>query len=358
MRRRAGMLARACRIDRGSAMLVEPGPVRATRVRPLWKPSMSRRARPSPSSPPPATSGWGALAAQFALVAGCGLLYFGVRGMTVGRPERAIAHGEELLRLEHRLGIAIEARMQGWILDHRLLVELVNWIYLWGHWPVIVAVLVYLFQRQRAHYDLLRNAMIVSGGIGLVIFAAFPVAPPRLLDGSFVDTIDELAPSGRFRAPGFVNEYAAMPSLHVGWNLLVGVVLLMVVTSLPARVFAVASPVAMVLAVVFTANHYVVDAVAGVVVALVGLLVALRWHPRARAVPSRAVAAAGEGGEGGEEFEVVDDQAVDAAPDEERRVLEVTDGPAEEGGDPAPERPAQLRGHQACVDGHRVDTPG
>jgi hypothetical protein len=270
------------------------------------------------------------LLAQLGLVVTCALLYFGVRGLTVGRPDRATAHGEGILRFEQTLGIAVERTMQGWVLAHQVLVKLANWVYLYGHWPVIIVVLIWLYARRRAHYYLLRNAMIVSGGIGLVIYATFPVAPPRFLGAPFVDTVKELTPSGRFKAPGFVNEYAAMPSLHVGWNLLVGIVLFAAASAWIIRAFAVLNPVAMAFAVVLTANHYIVDVIAGCLIALCGLFIATRWrgrHPdgghRDRAGPStrRQVP---------DQLEVVDDEPVDAALDQPARVLGVAHAPRQD----------------------------
>ena len=91
---------------------------------------------------------------------------------------------------------------------------------------VLVAVtLLVLYLHRRPIYLRLRNAMFISGAAGLVVFATYPVAPPRLLDGGpFVDTVTTWSNSYRvLQPPSLVNKYAAVPSLHVGWNLLVGI---------------------------------------------------------------------------------------------------------------------------------------
>jgi membrane-associated phospholipid phosphatase len=93
-----------------------------------------------------------------------------------------------------------------------------------------------------------------------------------LVDLVLIDTVTEKSSSYRaLQPPGLLNKYAAMPSLHFGWNLLVGVVIVRVTRRTLVRVFAVALPIAMAFAVVMTANHYVLDVIAGGIVALVGL---------------------------------------------------------------------------------------
>ncbi|MFV2040261.1 MAG: phosphatase PAP2 family protein, partial [Acidimicrobiales bacterium] len=212
---------------------------------------------------------------QLALVVGAALLYFAVRGVTQGNETGAIARGLDLLRLERSLGIDIEAGLQNSILDNRALVTAFNWIYIWGHWPVITATLLWLHRTNRSEYTLLRNAMFASGAIGLVIFTLYPVAPPRLLDIGMVDTVTNFSNSYRvLQPPSLVNKYAALPSLHVGWNLLVGIAVFRSTRLKALHAMAILGPVAVVAAVILTANHYTIDAAAGVAVALTGLWIA------------------------------------------------------------------------------------
>ncbi len=225
----------------------------------------------------PDAGGWTELAKQIALVGCAVLFYFGVRGVTEGSVSEAIQHGKDVLALEQRLGISFEPELQGRIAGHRTLTTLANWIYIWGHWPVIVCTLIWLHERHRYHYLVLRNAMFISGAIGLVIFASYPVAPPRLIDSGFVDTVTQFSTSYRvLQPPSLINKYAAIPSLHVGWNLLVGIALWQASTRWHVRIPALASPVLMTAAVLFTANHYLLDTIAGVTVALVGFAIARR----------------------------------------------------------------------------------
>jgi hypothetical protein len=224
------------------------------------------------------------VALQLGLVLGAILVYFGVRGITEGSITPAIAHGQDILHVERAFSIDIEGHVQSFVTGHRWLTTLANWIYIWGHWPVIAATLIWLFHTRRDEYLLLRNAMFVSGAIGIVIFATFPVAPPRLLpDSGYVDTVTDLSRSYRvLQPPALVNHYAAMPSLHVGWNLLVGIAVVRVARPRALRWVGVASPLLMAFAVVATANHYVLDPIVGSVIALVGFLVAWLWSSRHR----------------------------------------------------------------------------
>jgi membrane-associated phospholipid phosphatase len=113
--------------------------------------------------------------------------------------------------------------------------------------------------------------------IGFLFFALFPVAPPRLVDPSLVDTIREHTTWYRTVVPlKLTNQYAAMPSLHVGWSVLVGVALARAIRRPVAYAFAVLMPTAMALAVLVTANHYVADVVVGGAVAAASLLIASR----------------------------------------------------------------------------------
>jgi len=114
---------------------------------------------------------------------------------------------------------------------------------------------------------------LLSGLVGLVIFSLFPVAPPRLTDLPLVDTVTrDDAGYRQVVPPSLVNEYAAMPSFHAGWNLLVGIAVFSATRNPLLRALAVIGPATMIVAVVVTANHFVVDVVAGVAIVLACLL--------------------------------------------------------------------------------------
>lgn len=241
------------------------------------------------------------IATQTALVTAGIVVYFGVRGLSHEDVGAAVDHGFDLLAVERTMGIAWESPLQHSLLRWDVVATVANWIYIYGHWPVIVPTLVWLGVRHRDRFLLLRDAMMVSGGIGLVIFAYYPVAPPRLLGAGFIDTVTERSVSYRVLQPsGLANLYAAMPSLHAGWDLLVGLAIAAVAGSAWLRWTGRLLPVLMAVAVVVTGNHYVLDVIAGLALALVGLAVAHAFEhrraARARESGARSRAIADERG--------------------------------------------------------------
>ena len=216
------------------------------------------------------------VARELAIVGVAAAVYGAVRAVTEGRAGRAIENAETIEHLERTLGIGWEQSAQSLVIGSDLLVRLVNWIYIWGHWPVIIAAATFLYVSRPTHYRVLRNAIITSGLIGFVFFYRMPTAPPRLVEIGLVDTVLEQSHAYRaLQPPSLTNQYAAMPSLHFGWNLLVGIVIFAAFTSLAVRAFAIAMPLAMGFAVVATANHFVLDIAVSVVVVGVGLAVAV-----------------------------------------------------------------------------------
>lgn len=232
------------------------------------------------------------IAQELAIVGLAAAVYGGVRAVTEGSVAQAVANAEAIERLERSLGIAWEHAAQSVIVGSSTLVTLANWVYIWGHWPVIIVSATWLYTHRPAHYRVLRNAVIASGLIGFLFFYALPTAPPRLTGLGLTDTV--LEQSNAYRAlqpPSLTNQYAAMPSLHFGWNLLVGIVLFSAVACVAVRLFAVAMPLAMGFSVVATANHFVLDVVAGILVVAVGLALALLFERhRARSVGAARLA--------------------------------------------------------------------
>jgi hypothetical protein len=217
------------------------------------------------------------LARELVLIGLAALTYAGVRAATEGSVPAAVDNGRAILRLERDLGLDWERTVQAAVLPYTALVTLANWIYIFGHWPVIAATAVVLYRKRREAYYVLRNGILVSAAIGFLFFALLPVAPPRLLGAGLVDTVVERSSAYRgLQPPALTNQYAALPSLHFGWNLLVGIVLFGVTSRLVVRLFAIGMPAAMAFSVVATANHFVLDIVVGGIVVLLGLAVARR----------------------------------------------------------------------------------
>jgi hypothetical protein len=215
------------------------------------------------------------------------LTYFGVRAVTQGHRDVAVENAYRVWELEQALGIAWEEGAQAVVLGSQTLLDLVNGVYIWGHWPVLIVGGAILFHLSRHHYQHLRDVCLISGGLGLLIFTLFPLAPPRLADlGMLQDTVTLHAETYRqILPPSLVNEYAAMPSFHAGWNLLLGISLFRATRNPALRSFAVLMPGGMAFAVVATANHFVVDVVAGAAIVLVALYL-VDHRSRRHAVPT------------------------------------------------------------------------
>jgi hypothetical protein len=215
------------------------------------------------------------------------------------RAGEAVERGADIVSLEKRLGIFWEVELQEAVLDYGWFVDVMNAFYLFGHLPLIGALAVWLYFWRRDQYLLMRNAFLISGGIALIVYLTFPTAPPRILPEhfGFVDTVlDDYGDERPFTPTFFVNEYAAMPSMHFGWNVLVGLALWLSTRNAFVRGLAILMCFAMLLSIIVTANHYILDPILAMPVIAVGLAIALggRWFVLRVAPPE----AKGSGGDG------------------------------------------------------------
>ncbi len=230
------------------------------------------------------------------------LLYFLVRGSAVDRTGEAVNRAVRIIDLEQKWGFFWELELQTLIIGSRALVQLFNGIYFWLDFPLIVVVGLWLYFWHRHQYTITRDAILTSGAIALVIYHLFPVAPPRLLSGfGFVDTLavfSNLSYQAQSTQP-FVNPYAAVPSLHVGWAFLLMLGIMGATRSKPIWFLAALLPVAQLAAIVFTGNHFIFDAIIGLIVSLMGLVIAMmlqrfgyaylrRWMGQEPAAKARA----------------------------------------------------------------------
>ena len=206
-----------------------------------------------------------------------------VRASVGGDANAAFENARHLIDLERRMGIFHEAFLQQQVLQTGWMSDLFNYIYIYGHLPVIIGVAVWLYAKHRDNYAFFRNAFLISGLIALIGFTAMPLAPPRYMpEFGFTDTIIHAQSYYIFQSPKIVNQYAAMPSLHFGWDLLVAVAIFVNTRNRWLRLAACIMPFWTLGGIVLTANHYFLDAVAGAAVASLGLGIA--WLLR-RGIP-------------------------------------------------------------------------
>lgn len=211
-------------------------------------------------------------------------------GATHARESLAIQNARHVIDFERLLGIFRERDVQSWIVHNDALMQAFNAVYMWAHLPLIILLAVWLYAFHRGHFRETRNAMLISGTLALIIFQLVPVAPPRLVPGlGFVDTAAKVSGVYDTVEPKvFFNPYAAVPSMHVGWVLLMGLSLWRFAGNAWVRRFGLALPLMMTLAVVITGNHYFFDAATGAIAAMIGLYAARfaeryiypRWHRR------------------------------------------------------------------------------
>ena len=205
---------------------------------------------------------------EVAVLIAAAALYFGVRVLVEGTEAAATRNARRLLDLEATLGVDIERDVQQFAIDHDVARIVGNLSYVWLHWPLLLAVLWFLFRHDIAHYRQVRNAMFTSGAIGLILFWSLPMAPPRFMPG-YVGTVSDEARRHYLTYPlSWTNQFAAFPSFHVGWTLIACVALVASLRSRAARSLAALPALLVGVAVVSTGNHYVIDSVTGAVIAM------------------------------------------------------------------------------------------
>ena len=127
------------------------------------------------------------LVAELLLLLPAVIFYFVIRGQVDARASDAIHNAQQIIDLERRLGIFIEPELQQRLLRSETLETFVNWIYIWLHWPVVTATMIWLVVRRPPRvFAVYRNAFLISGAVGMIVFALHPVAPPRLMPGFVV----------------------------------------------------------------------------------------------------------------------------------------------------------------------------
>ncbi|WP_324800537.1 phosphatase PAP2 family protein [Streptomyces cyaneofuscatus] len=245
-------------------------------------------ARTEPTDQEPDIRARPPLVREFLLVAGLFLAYKFGRRAANGHVEEAFRNAGNVWDLERALDLPGEGAVQGVLLHSQPLIHAANTYYATVHFPATVLFLVWLYWRRPLHYLWSRRILAVLTGGALVLHLLFPLAPPRMLPAAgLVDTGQVYGPTVYGATPAtdtMANQFAAMPSLHVGWAVMVAVGLI-VATRSRWRWLWLLHPAITLLVVVGTANHYWLDAV--VVVALLAVaLAALRLPRAARNVPA------------------------------------------------------------------------
>ena len=228
--------------------------------------------------------GWLDIVRQLLLFGGAYALYRIVRGMADGRTAAAFHHARELIAVERALHFFVEPSVQAWAEGSHLLMEASTWLYLTAQSSVLIGVLLYLYMFHNRSFYFVRNMLMVAMAVALVAYVAFPTAPPRFLpEWGFFDSVADQTgvPETSGSVNWLFNPYAAIPSMHVAFALMLGWPLARLARRRPVRVFWLCYPFVIAFVTVATANHFLADAILGALTAGLSAFVAA-WLGRLR----------------------------------------------------------------------------
>jgi len=209
-----------------------------------------------------------------------------VRGM-IDDPQGATVafdNARELIGIERALNLFVEPSVQAWAAGAPLLVDIASWVYINAQTTVTVGALIFIYLAHNRSFYWVRNMFMVAMAIALVGYVVYPTAPPRFFpEWGFFDAVSEFTgvPHDNVSVNALFNPYAAVPSMHVAFALMIGIPLSRLAKHRPVRIFWAVYPVFVVFVIVVTGNHFLADAFLGALTAGIAALAAL-WLGRAR----------------------------------------------------------------------------
>ncbi|MEU6812750.1 phosphatase PAP2 family protein [Streptomyces sp. NPDC046831] len=205
-----------------------------------------------------------------------------IRNAVPEQKAEALRNASWIWRAEHELGIAVERSVNHAADSVTWLIVGMNYYYATLHFAVTLAVLVWLYRGHPGRYAAARLVLFATTGVALVGYYLYPLAPPRLMSGGgFVDTVQVHRTWGSMASGDLKhmsNQYAAMPSMHIGWSLWCGVTVFALAAVPWVRVLALLYPAVTLVVIVATANHFWLDAVGGALCLAFGFTVAFCWY--------------------------------------------------------------------------------
>jgi membrane-associated phospholipid phosphatase len=223
-------------------------------------------------------------ARQWLLFAGAYYVYRIVRGLVDGHPNIAYQHARDIVQLERSLHSFIEVDVQRWAVDNSLFIHVANWMYVNSHFLVTTTFLIWLYVARNHAYYFVRNMFMIAMVFALIGYVAFPAAPPRFLpEWGFQDTVaDFFGNAAAQSASVLYNPYAAVPSMHVAFALMIAVPAIQLVRHRALKIAWAFYPLLVTFVVISTGNHFWIDAALGALVAAVSALLARHAFGRAR----------------------------------------------------------------------------
>jgi len=229
--------------------------------------------------------GWGDLGRQIAILVSVDLAYTFVRGIVDSERSLAFVHGQHVIDLEKSIGTFFEPSLQAFFLPAQWVIDFANQIYLNAQFSVAIGFLLWLYLFRNESFYFVRNMFVVAMGIALVGYTLYPTAPPRMFpEYGFVDTLNAYSDVGHDSslAKIFINPYAAVPSMHCAFAMMIGATGVMVCRRTVSKALWAMWPLLVSWVTIVTANHYWVDAALGWLVALSAALIAHSLLARAR----------------------------------------------------------------------------
>ena len=201
-----------------------------------------------------------------------------IRGFGSTSLEAARRHAADVVALELHVHVSGERALQSWVQHVPALPGLLGLAYVTLHLAATAATLTWIHRAHRERFPLVRTTLVIATGIALAIYVVYPAAPPRLAGLGFADTVSAKSHVNLSSdlLGSLYNPFAAVPSLHFGYALLVGAAVFSLARSRRAKVFGAAYPVFMLFDIVATGNHFLFDAAAGGAVVIVAWFVARR----------------------------------------------------------------------------------
>src|SRR3954463_10206056 len=221
---------------------------------------------------------------QIILFCGAYWLYRLARGMVYDQTIAAFTHARDIVQLERSTHVFIERSVQTWAVGTGFLDDAASWMYLNSHFVVTTCTLAFIYLFRNEHYYFVRNMFMVAMGLALVGYVLYPTAPPRMLpELGFVDSVSDFTGvSSDSDVNALFNPYAAVPSMHVGFALMLAVPMIRMARHRWTKVlWAFYAPV-VACVVVVTATHWIFDAATGALVAAVSAVAAQTVFARAR----------------------------------------------------------------------------
>jgi PAP2 superfamily len=227
--------------------------------------------------------GWADLVRQIMLFCGAYWLYRLVRGQVDGRTTAAFQNAQHIVHLERGLGLFVEPSVNAWAEANEWVADIASWLYVNSHFTITTVTLAFLYLRRNDRFYFVRNMFMVAMGIALVGYLVFPTAPPRFMPGlGFEDSVAQFTGVDAQTSNALFNPFAAVPSMHVAFALMLGVSMASIVRHNWARALWCVYPLLVTFVVVATANHWWFDGFTGALTAAVSALVARELFARAR----------------------------------------------------------------------------